>query len=76
MLLVSLLHQSGGVWQVCAQQTEKSHAHITSAGSCQVYSHVLQFSIYRVYFFNIWFGMVQRHKEVGCREGKKLVKIY
>jgi len=25
-------------------------------------------SIYRVYFFNIWFGMVQHQKEFGCRE--------
>jgi len=36
---------------------------------------VCLFSIYIVYFFNIWFGMVQHQKQLGCREGRKLVKI-
>ena len=30
------------------------------------------FSIYIVYFFNIWFGMVQHQKQLGCREGRKI----
>jgi len=30
------------------------------------------FSIHRVYFFNIWFGMVQHQKQVGCREGRNI----
>jgi len=33
--------QSGMAWQACAQQTEKSHSHINSAVSRQVYAHAL-----------------------------------
>ena len=28
----------------------------------------------RVYFFNIWFGMVQHQKQFGCREGRNICK--
>jgi len=30
------------------------------------------FSIYTVYFFKVWFGMVQHQKQLGCREGRKI----
>ena len=30
------------------------------------------FCIYRVYAFNIWFGMVQHQKQVGYGEGRKI----
>ena len=28
--------------------------------------------IYRTYFFNKWFSMIQHRKHVGCREGRKI----
>jgi len=28
-------------------------------------------SLYKVHFFNIWFGMVQHQKQLGCTEGRK-----
>jgi len=52
---------------------QKSHSHITSAVSRQVYVHALQVQ-HRVYFFNIWFGTVQHQKQFGCREGRKIGK--
>jgi len=30
------------------------------------------FGIYRVYVFNMWFGMVQHQKVFRCREGRKI----
>jgi len=40
VLLVSSL-QRGKAWQACAQQAKKSHSHINSAVSRQVYVHAL-----------------------------------
>jgi len=62
-VLVSSLHQSGGAWYACAQQTEKSHSHTTFAVSCQVYVHVLLVRHLQGVFFQQWFGMVQHQKQ-------------
>jgi len=76
-LLVNSL-QSGKSWQECAQQTEKGDSHTNSAVSRHVYVDALlvQHLLYMEYFFNMWFGMVQHQKQLGCREGRKLIKIY
>jgi len=34
-------------------------------------TQTLQFHV-NVYSFNIWFGMVQHQKQLGCREGRKI----
>jgi len=39
----------------------------------QVYVHSLLVQhLYHVIFFNVWFGMVQHQKQLGCREGRKI----
>ena len=71
MLLVNSL-QSGKAWQECEQQKEKSHSHTNSAVSRQAYVNALLVQHLYSIFFNIWFGMVQHQKQLGCREGKKI----
>ena len=73
VLLVNSL-QSGKVLQAYTQQTELSHSNTNSAVSRQVYVACTpcQFGIHVVYFFNMWFGMVQHQKQFGCREGRKI----
>jgi len=71
VLLVNSL-QSGKAWQECEQQKEKSHSHTNSAVSRQAYVNALLVQHLYSIFFNIWFGMVQHQKQLGCREGKKI----
>jgi len=71
VLLVSSFHQSGA-WQACAQQTKKNRSHTTSAVSCEVYVHAPLVQHLYSAFFNVWFGIVQHQKQVGCREGRKI----
>ena len=49
---------------------KKSNSHTNSAISLQFYVAYMPcyFNIYIVYFFNIWFGMVQHQKLFGGRQ--------
>jgi len=74
VLLVSSLLNSKA-WQVCAQQTEKNHPHTNSAVSHQVRACPAS-SASIVYFFNMWFGMVQNQTKFRCGEDRKIGKKF
>jgi len=82
------VHASGKAWQACAQRTEKSHSHTTSAVLRQVYAHALliQHLSSSVFFQHmIWYGLTSETtyglvlvwfniRKFGCREGRKIGK--